>query len=462
MNRKLLWLLNFCAAFFLPLALLPLLVIYHAAVTGLLFGEVAPLPAETLFLQLLVCELCGFAGKCCGLAVDRWGLSSAPRRVLAVPAGAALAAGIYFLFAWKNPMAAPGMAVLGAAAFWAVGGLRFYTYGEILSLRVFYGYLTEYTVVLIVMELFRVNPVGAAPFAAALFLAMLLVLFGSNQSGIDFMMERRHHRFDSLPQKIRSYNIRLLIAAGGVLLFLLLLYRPIAWLLSASGQGLFAALKWLLGLMPNGGSSDSVSKEPGQGQASQNVLGQLEPGKTSPFWTCFGIVLAIGFVFLLYYYRHEIYLGLRSAWQAIREFFRKMLWGGRQKAEHYENEYYTETDEKIESETGGLQEELSAADRRKWKRACRRFSAEEDSPQAMRTGYRLILQGIALQGVPVAVSNTTLEICQNALAEGLPPIEKCTAGYNRLRYGEQEFDLSSMADIREALSEILRYRKKEG
>lgn len=80
----------------------------------------------------------------------------------------------------------------------------------------------------------------------------------------------------------------------------------------------------------------------------------------------------------------------------------------------------------------------------------------------MRTGYRLILQGIALQGVPVAVSNTTLEICQNALAEGLPPIEKCTAGYNRLRYGEQEFDLSSMADIREALSEILRYRKKEG
>ena len=45
MNRKLLWLLNFCAILFLPLALLPLLVIGHAAVSGLISGGVTPLPA---------------------------------------------------------------------------------------------------------------------------------------------------------------------------------------------------------------------------------------------------------------------------------------------------------------------------------------------------------------------------------------------------------------------------------
>ena len=462
MNRKLLWLLNFCAVLFLPLALLPLLVIGHAAVSGLISGGVTPLPAGRLFLQMLACELCGFAGRCCGLLADRWGLSSAPRRLLAIPVGAAAGAAVWFLFARTDPFAAICVAVLGAAAFWAVGGLRFYTYGEILSLRVFYGYLTEYAVVLAVTELFQIDPAGPAPFAAALFFGMLLVLFGCNQAGIDFMMQRRHHRFDALPQKIRSYNIRLLIVTAAALILLLLLYRPIAWLLAAGGRGLLAVLRWLLGRLPNGGNAESASEEPEQGQASQDAMGQLAPGETSPFWTYFGIALAIGFVFLLYYYRHEIFSALRAVWRAIRETFRRLLWGGRQKAERDENEYYTETDEKIESETSEVQEDLSAADRRKWRRACRRFAAAGDSPQAMRTGYRLILQGIALQGVPVAVSDTTLEICHNALAEGLPPVGKCTDGYNRLRYGEQEFDLSSMADIREALSEILRYRKKEG
>ena len=114
MSRKLRGLLNFCAVLFLPLALLPLLVIYHAATTGLTFGAVAPMPAATLFLQLLVCEVCGFAGRYGGLAMDKWGFSSVLRRILAVPAGVVLAAGIYALFAWKNSLAAPGIAVLGA------------------------------------------------------------------------------------------------------------------------------------------------------------------------------------------------------------------------------------------------------------------------------------------------------------------------------------------------------------
>lgn len=458
MSRKLRGLLNFCAVLFLPLALLPLLVIYHAATTGLTFGAVAPMPAATLFLQLLVCEVCGFAGRYGGLAMDKWGFSSVLRRILAVPAGVVLAAGMYALFAWKNSLAAPGIAVLGAAAFWVVGGLRFFSYGEILSLRVFVGYLTEYAIVLTVMELFQVNPVGATPFAAALFLALLLVLFGSNQAGIDFMMERRHHRFESLPQKIRSYNVHLFAATAAVLLALLLLYRPISWLLASVGNGLFAVLKWLVSRLPKGESTPVSSQGSGQAQSPQEAMGQLEQGESSPFWTYFGVAVAVGFVFLLYYYRYEIYQGLRSAWRTVVEFFRKILWGGRQKADCDENEYYTEEDEKIESGENDVQQEISVADRRRWKRACRRFAAEKDSAQALRTGYRLILQGIALHGVPVTVSNTTLEICRNTLAEGLPPIDKCTDGYNRLRYGEREFDLGSMEDIRAALAEILRYR----
>ena len=346
--------------------------------------------------------------------------------------------------------------------FWTVGGLRFCTYGEILSLRVFYGTLTEYAIVLIVLELFKVNPCSPIVFAAVLFVALLMVLFGSNQAGIDFMMQRRHHRFDLLPPKIRSYNIRLFAVSAGILLVLLLLYRPIAWLLGLAGSGLYATIRWLLSLLLKGQSGEqSESAESQPTQSPQNMSQVFGKGETSPFWTYFGIALAIGGVYLLYYYRHEIHMGLRSAWRAIREFVERLLFGGRQKADRDETEYYTETDQKIETDDRDFLQEASVADRRKWRRACRRFAAEPDSSQALRRGYRLILQGIELQGVPVAVSDTTLEICGSALQKGLPPLEACTRDYNLLRYGEHEFDLNSMTDLRTALAKLLHYRKAD-
>ncbi len=459
MSKRLLRILNFCAMLFVPLAVLPLLIIYHAAMTGLLQGGITPLRTDRLLLQLLFCELCCFAGKYCGLAADSAGIGSALRRVLAVPTGGIVAAAMFGAFWLMDPLGAPGMAVFGAILFWVGGGIRFFSYGELLSLRVFYGYLTEYTVVLAVLEIFKINPCTPMPFAVALFAGLLMVLFGSNQAGIDYMMERRHHRFDLLPAKIRSYNIRLFVMIAAVLLLLLVLYRPIGWLVSTAGSGLLAALKWLLGLLPKGESGQEVSEQP-QEQAGQNGGNMLEPGESSPFWTYFGIVVAIGGIYLLYYYRHEIYMGLRSAWRTLKAFLQRLFWGGRQKADRDENEYYTETDEKVAADETSIGQSLSLSDRRKWRRACRRFAAQTDSPQTLRNGYRLILQGIELQGVPVEASDTTLEICGNAQQNGLPTIEKCTSGYNCLRYGELDFDLNSMADIRAALTEILKYRKK--
>ena len=70
MSKRLLRILNFCAMLFVPLAVLPLLIIYHAAMTGLLQGGITPLRTDRLLLQLLFCELCCFAGKYCGLAAD--------------------------------------------------------------------------------------------------------------------------------------------------------------------------------------------------------------------------------------------------------------------------------------------------------------------------------------------------------------------------------------------------------
>ena len=459
MNKRLLHVLNLCTVLFLPLALLPLLVIYHAAVTELAYGGITQLPVGQLALQLFACELCGMAGRACELAADKLALSSVVRRILAVPAGAAAAGMLYFVFSWVNPIAAPGMAAFGAAAFWVVGGLRFYTYGDILCLRVFFGYLLEYAAVLVVMELFKINPAGAEAFAAALFFGLLLVLFGANQAGIDFMMQRRYHRFDALPQKIRSYNIRLFAITAAVLLALFLLYRPIAWGISWLGKGLLAVLRWLVGLLAGDGEQTESSAPQEQVQQGENPLGDLGSGESSPFWDYFFIVVALGILALIYCYRNEIRSALRSVWEKIKRLVQQLLWGGRQKADRDENEYYTETDEKIESDESDIQEDLSVADRRKWRRACRRFASMPDSPEAMRSGYRLILQGIALQGVPVAASDTTLEICHNAMQNGLPPIEKCTQDYNCLRYGEHEFDLGSRADIRAALGEIVRYKK---
>lgn len=457
MNKRLLRLLNFCATLFLPLALLPPLVIFYAAVTGM-NGAVLPLGTGELFLQLAVCALCGFAGRFCGQATDRWGLSSAVRRILSVPVGLAVGAGVWFLFAQIDASAALGAAVLSAVSFWVVGGLRFYAYGEILSLRVFYIYLAEYAIVLTFLQLFQIRVTDAAPFAAALFAALLLVLFGSNQAGIDYMMERRHHRFDAMPQKIRSYNIRLFAITAAGLLALLLLYRPISWLISAAGEGLLAVVRFLFRLFYRDGQEEGED-EPQPPMQQPEGMGQFEKGESSPFWTYFGIAVAIGALYLLYYYREEIAAGLRSSWQKLLDLIHRLLWGGRQRSDCDETEYYTETDEKIRSDESDVQETASLSDRRKWRRACRRFAAAQDSPQTMRAGYRLILDGIALRGVPVAASDTTLEICRNALRDGLPPIEACTASYNSLRYGEREFELASMQEIRTALSELLRYKK---
>ena len=263
-----------------------------------------------------------------------------------------------------------------------------------------------------------------------------------NQSNIDFMMARRKHRLEHLPDRVRGRSLKLTLVVIGIGLICVLLAPQLGWLL----QQLLNGLKYLLSLVvrfiawliPDSEPSETVEETVTQSSGDMGGLGASDEG--SPWWDyiMWPLIIALA-CWLIYTYRDDIMRALITFWRTLRSKVKGALFSVPVRAglmADAEGEY---EDEVVELEASELDEDDSQVKfrLRKWKKAVRLWRAENDSPQKYRDGYRLALDWLSWKKVPVSPSDTPLDVLEKA-KKILPEPEwaAVTDWYNLIRYGE--------------------------
>lgn len=326
-------------------------------------------------------------------------------------------------------------------------------YGEIFTRPGFLFDVIAGLVVSLLLFLMDVPP-PAGMMCAAFFLTAALYALVGNQANIDFLMERRKHKMENLPRKIRSYNLRMTLLAVGGLGVLFLLRDWVTALIIFVRNGIIRAFDavmrfflWLGSLIPD------VEAVPEEIPIQEKVEPELKPGYDSS-WILF-LVLGLVVLLLILRYRRRIGRFFLSVFQGLAAFFRRWL-GNRgifrqddASGEYVDEEHFLAQEER-------LQEKGARAQRREWLREARRFQKEAPSPAAFRKGYGLLLEGLRLRGAELPLSYTPLEAVQAAQESGLAPSggEEVTEDYLRLRYRLEELGTEEHQRLRLTLEEL--------
>ena len=290
-----------------------------------------------------------------------------------------------------------------------------------------------------------------------------------NQSNIDFMMARRKHKLEHLPDRVRGRSLKMTLVIIGIGLVCVLLAPQLGWVLEQLLNGLKYLLslvvRFIAWLIPDSEPSESVEETITQQQGDMGGFGEASEG--SPWWDYIMWPLMIALAcWLIYTYRDDIMRWAVTFWRSLRRKIKGALFSVPARAglmADGEGEY---EDEVVELEAAELDED-GTQDKfklRKWKKAVKLWRAENDSPQKYRDGYRLALDWLKWKNVPILPSDTPLAILEKAKTT-LPQSDwdAVTEWYNLIRYGEPaSFPAQSMAVIDRTLSGMERGTRAGG
>lgn len=286
-----------------------------------------------------------------------------------------------------------------------------------------------------------------------------------NQANIDFHMERRRHRLELLPQKIRLYNLRLMLGVSVLTLLLFLLRGPIAGGLRALGRGLRALIFWIFFLLDRLANLFYREKEtpPDTPSAVADPFAGFQDGpyESIPDWWVYLFLILITAA-LLWWKRREILqlllTGMEKLWRLIRRLF-SFSSALHLKGEETESPYYTDEIVSLPPEQEKLQKAARRSAAREWKKSYGRYlrmpeQSEEQQSEKFRCGYRLVLQYLALSGC-YASADTVHELEKRALSlPGMQEYSAAAGGYDRVRYGEYAPSAGESAALQQMLTGI--------
>lgn len=339
--------------------------------------------------------------------------------------------------------------VLCAAAFVAGTMLYFYSYARLhAGMPVVWLIVTHVGGSAVLWALSQIDSVQYRPdpLVFSVVLAFTAYALCRNQANIDFHMERRRHRMELLPQKIRAYNLRLMLAVLAAVPILFVLRSQIAEGLRTLGWWLATFFAWVFFLIVK--LVELIHGEEAPAAGGMNEAALLAPFQNQPyeiisdFW--FYLAFTLISAALLWWKRRDILRLLLSV-------FRK-LWGlicrlfSFSSASHWkggepESPYYTDEVVSLSPEQERLRRTAKRPAAREWRRAYGRYlhmpeDSEEKRSEKFRAGYRLVLQYLAANGC-YASSDTVHELEKRALS--LPGMQEYSAAadsYDQVRYGE--------------------------
>ncbi|MGI5958880.1 MAG: hypothetical protein ACOX60_05640 [Massiliimalia sp.] len=299
---------------------------------------------------------------------------------------------------------------------------------------------------------------------AYFYLAMILCyVVIRNQANLDYMLERRRHKLEHLPQKVRWYNMVLVLVVFIVVVlgfcFRGELAKGLRWLggLVLGGiRGIIQFIQWLGSLFPD---SEGESMASGEVDFSGLTEGETRSGLPAEFYL---FLMLIAVLVVIIWKRRQIGAFLRRLFLRVMELVRS--WMGRtgiSRQRSGESEYYRDWEQELSQE----EIQATAHDRdqdswKRWKRSYRRYCRMELIPQRFRTGYHLLVRWINLQGGQVLPSDTTLEILQKE--QNLTKNTNCTQiteKYNLFRYREDDLSSEDYRQMDELLENCLKQER---
>lgn len=291
-------------------------------------------------------------------------------------------------------------------------------------------------------------------------LLLMTAAYGAalNQGNLDLMMERRGHDFSQLPPKIRRYNIRLFCIVLAIVCLLLVFQQPIIWFFQSIFELLRSFFAWL--------SQVFVIEKPPTTEEELELLPKPKPqpglqGEGSAWWNLFGVIVTVSVIIAVICNRYAILEGLSELLQKIQSaFLRLMSHSQRLEKKDEESEYYVDEDTILDSSQKQKKELTPKQRQRAWKKQKRKFQKMPDSPEKIRFGYGLAIEGMQLLQFSLLPSETPLEIekkYQHLLHQAV--LSNITPAYNEIRYGELNLPESICIQELQKLLDELENRK---
>ena len=282
-----------------------------------------------------------------------------------------------------------------------------------------------------------------------------------DQSNIDFMMERRKHKLEHLPDAVRGRSLKLTLAVIAAGFICVRLAPQFGWLFSQLFTGikviLLAVFRFIWNLIPAAEPSEEVEETITSEPGGFGGMGASDEG--SPWWDyIMWPLLTLAVCWLIYTYRDDIMRSLITFWRTLRQKVKGALFSSSRRAgitADGEGEYEDEVVE-LSAEEVKENRDASSFKLRQWKKAVRLWHAQPDTEEKYREGYRLALDWLLWKKVPLTPSDTPLAVLEKAKATlSLSDWEAVTDWYNLIRYGEPfPFPEASVPILAHALEEM--------
>lgn len=268
-----------------------------------------------------------------------------------------------------------------------------------------------------------------------------------NQNNLEEITASRHYSFADLPQKIRSYNFKLVVRLIALITaaFLLLLNAKsiLSWLFAKISEFLKYILLAVLSALPE--NENTVIEEIQGGM--QGGMDFTELGPPTETWLIWKILEKLSYVLvfcggiaLLIYLIYRI-----CKWKIPRKTYEK-------------NPEYEDSEQLLDTKKrSGRKHNYN---RRRWNKDYSAYRKMKDGEEKFHIGYLLAVRGLQLSGLPLQCSDTPCEIDSKSktfLKED--EYHLATNKYNLMFYAENQYSAEALKQMDEALQEISELKK---
>lgn len=370
--------------------------------------------------------------------------------------------GAFFIFLSSGQRGIASVLILSSLCLMLfIFGCRYYFFNYSLILNGFGMIFSAIGNLLVILILYLTNhPYSPELMIFFYFIIVVIFAIGKSQGNIDYLMERRHHKEQNLPPKVRAYTIRLITIISGfaALLFLFKDYISAAFLflfklIRLVGKASMELARQLS--KTTGGDAEPLEQLP---ELPEYVPLEDVPEVTPhPFWNA--LFYIVGFVIITFL----IIKYFQSAISALKKLCRKVLQLLSEismkfaKKESDEECGFTDSEEFLSEDDA---QSLKALPKRKlraeWKKLVKDYKKMPNSPEKYRKGFKATLDGFKLTGTDISPVLTTGEIGQLEQVKTVFPDYSPTASeYDIIRYGEDpdDPDFSSLGQLIDRLSE---------
>ncbi len=297
------------------------------------------------------------------------------------------------------------------------------------------------TLLCAVLDLLNLNPpIDIVAVTMLVQLSTFLLIKG--QANIDYMMQRRKHRFEHLPSNIRHYVFLLTSAVIAVLSATLIFRDDVAAAFNYILALLYRAINYIASLFPASQEQEQLHSD-----EVSAVNGAMPPANENPYSEIIDvitfIILSAIIAILIYKNRHRILSALYTLFLKIAELFARLLRPTpiSKLLRSPESSYYIDKENRL-TPVSLHNSRKKMVTIKEWKRLYSKFLKMPNSRGSYRQGYKLTLLWLTIRRAEFSDADTPLEILENVKLI-LPQQEwgEITEYYNRIRYNENE-DLS--------------------